>query len=207
MPVDVGFDGAGVTAARPLPVDIGENVTVEVGATVEVTNDTGNPLPVVGQLVRVAAEFTRPADTTAYAAKDAVGDSTSAPTVITLTDAARANGKGGYIVKLALRTNKSTITPRFKVHLFHTSPAAINDNAAFTLLWANRALRIGGFELAAMSTEGAGSDMATAHDLTVRIPFVAAAASRNIFALLETLDAFTPDSGQVFRLELVIDQT
>lgn len=163
---------------------------------------------VSGVLARSAVEFTRPSDTTAYAAKDAVSNSTSAPTILTLTDAARVAGEGGYITKVALRTNQSTNVARFKVHFFHTAgAAAINDNAAHTILWANRALRIGGVELPALSTEGAGSDMATGHDITLRLPFLCAAGSRDIFALLETLDAFTPASAQQFRLEIVVDQT
>jgi hypothetical protein len=48
----IGSDGKGrtVTPAEPLPVDIGSNVTIEVGASVEVSNDVGNPLPVSGTI-------------------------------------------------------------------------------------------------------------------------------------------------------------
>jgi hypothetical protein len=44
----IGSDGKGrtVTPAEPLPVDIGSGVTIEVGASVEVSNDVGNPIPV-----------------------------------------------------------------------------------------------------------------------------------------------------------------
>jgi hypothetical protein len=44
----IGSDGKGrtVTPADPLPVDIGSSVTIEVGASVEVSNDVGNPIPV-----------------------------------------------------------------------------------------------------------------------------------------------------------------
>ncbi len=45
----IGADGKGrtVTPDEPLPVDIGSGVTIEVGASVEVSNDDGNPVPVV----------------------------------------------------------------------------------------------------------------------------------------------------------------
>jgi len=44
----IGADGKArsVSTATPLPVDIGSGVTFELGASVEVNNDVGNPLPV-----------------------------------------------------------------------------------------------------------------------------------------------------------------
>ena len=45
-----------------------------------VTVSSSNPLPVGGKSVQKSASFTRPADTTAYAANDAIADSTSEPT-------------------------------------------------------------------------------------------------------------------------------
>jgi hypothetical protein len=159
-----------------------------------------------GSMAYVGVTLTRPADTTAYAAKDAVSNSTSAPTVLTFTDLARVNAGSGYIVKARLMTNQSTNTARFRLHLFHTAPTAINDNAAYTMLWANRANRIGYIDFAACSTEGSGSDAAFTQNDTVRLPFVCAAATRNVIAMLETLDVFTPASAQVFYLELTVDQ-
>ena len=44
---------------------------------------------------KVTATFTRPANTTAYAAGDVVNDSVSAPTVITFSGCAAAPGLGG----------------------------------------------------------------------------------------------------------------
>ena len=45
-----------------------------------ITVSSSNPLPVGGKSVQKSASFARPADTTAYAANDAIADSTSAPT-------------------------------------------------------------------------------------------------------------------------------
>jgi hypothetical protein len=156
-------------------------------------------------MATVAVTLTRPADTTAYAAKDAVSDSTSAPTVLTFADLARVNAGSGYIVKARLMTNQSTNTARFRLHLYHTTPTAINDNAAHTLLWANRANHIGYVDFAAAQTEGTGSDAANSQNDTVRMPFVCASGSRAVYGLLETLDAFTPASGQVIYIELTAD--
>ncbi len=60
---------------------------------------SSNPLPVGGKSVQKSASFTRPADTTAYAANDAIADSTSAPTLLSFANCANANGGQGYIVK------------------------------------------------------------------------------------------------------------
>jgi hypothetical protein len=44
----IGADGKGrtVTPDDPLPVDFGAGATIEVGASVEISNDDGNPIPV-----------------------------------------------------------------------------------------------------------------------------------------------------------------
>lgn len=160
-----------------------------------------------GRLAVVAAsELTRPANTTAYAALDAVSDSTTSPTVLTFSNAARVNVGSGYVVGARLMTDQAANVARFRLHLFHTSPTAINDNAAFTLLYANRATRVGVIDFPAMDDEGSGSTGAEARNVDVRLPFVCAAASDDLFGLLEVLDAFTPASGQKFYAELVIDQ-
>ena len=158
-----------------------------------------------GSMALVAASFTRPADTTAYTAKDAVSNSTSAPTVLTFTNLARVNAGSGYIVKARLITNQSTCIARFRLHLFHTAPTAINDNAAYTLLYTNAAIRLGYIDFPACQTEGSGSDAANAQNDTVRLAFVCAAASRTIYGVLETIDAFTPASAQQFYIELTAD--
>ena len=59
--------------------------------------------------VRKSVSFTRPADTTAYAANDAIADSTSAPTLLSFADCANANGGQGYIVKTRLLTNQKRV--------------------------------------------------------------------------------------------------
>lgn len=185
---------AAVLSAAPAAAEFGEVVRV---AGVALT---------VGQIVVVSAAFTRPADTTAYAAQDAVADSTSAPTVRTFTAAARVNGGSGYIMKARLMTDQSTNTARLRLHLYNAAPTAINDNAPQTLLWANRAARVGVITFNALATEATGSTGAETLDIVDRLPFVCAGGDSNLYGLLETLDTFTPASGQNFYLELTIDQ-
>lgn len=162
-------------------------------------------LTVVGLLAPVSLEFTRPADTAAYVANDSVSDSTSAPTTLEFTNAVRANGGSGYITRAVLVTNQSTNVSQFRLHLYSVAPTAGNDNAPFALSWAQRANGLGFIDFDAMQTEGSGSDMAVA---VWRQPLaiIAAGGTRSIFAKLETKLGFTPASGQVFRIVLIVDQ-
>lgn len=194
--------GAATAAKQAAPGTAG-SPSVDVYSTQGV--DGGTPAAVVGKTVAVNATLTRPADTNAYTALDAISDSVSSPTVLTFNNVARVNNGSGYLTKLRMMTNQSTFIGRIRLHLFHTAPTAINDNAACTLLWANRSNRIGHITLDAASTEGSGSDAANASAISIRLPFVCAAADRNIYALVETLDGFTPISGQNFFFELTAE--
>jgi hypothetical protein len=160
-----------------------------------------------GTLVNVAAgELTRPADTTAYAAKDVISDSTSAPTVLTFTGVARASGGSGYITKARIMTDLKTWTGRMRLHLFDTSPTAINDNSPFLLLYANKATRIGVIDFTTAATEDAtNSTGAEVINDLVRLPYVTTGGA-NIFGILEVLEAATPASGQKFYVQLTCDQ-
>jgi hypothetical protein len=159
-----------------------------------------------GKLTTSTASFTRPADTTAYAAKDAVSNSTTAPTVLTFTGAGRAAGGTGYITGVRLTTDQSTNGAQFRLHLYAIAPTAINDNAAQTLLWADRAKRIGYIDIGPLVTEGAGSDAAGALNADIRLPYKCDTADTHLYGLLETLTAFTPASAQNFHIALALDQ-
>jgi len=162
-----------------------------------------------GHLSSTAVELTRPADTTAYTAGDVVSNSTVSTTLLTLANAARVSAGSGYIVGCRLVTDKKSITPRFRVHLFNANnPTVAADNAAMRSHYTDASKRLGYFDLAAMTTatDTGNSDESRTLDMTLRIPFVCAGGTTSLFALLETLDAFTPNSGQKFTLTLVLDQ-
>jgi len=149
-----------------------------------------------------SATITRPADTTAYLALDAVSNSTSAPTVLTFANIARVVGGSGILTKFRLMTDQKTCTARFRLHLFHTAPTAINDNAGYGLLFTNAGNRLGQIDFPAMTTENAtNSTAANTSNITDRMPFVLPTGT-SLFGILETLDAFIPASAQNFYLEL-----
>jgi hypothetical protein len=201
MQVDVvaalpaGANAIGKLAANS-GVDIGDVDVLSIAAGETHVGELG------GNMSQVSGAFTRPADTTAYAAKDTVSNSTSAPVVITFTNVARVNAGSGYVVGARLMTDQSTNVANYRLHLFHTTVTPINDNAAYTLLWANRASRVGHIDFAAAATEGSGSTAANSLNATVRLPFKCAGGDRNLFGILETLAAFTPASAQNYFIEL-----
>lgn len=160
-----------------------------------------------GNLIMIAAEFTRPSDTTAYAANDVVSDSTSATTMQALANAARVSGGSGYITGIRVATDKKSITPRMRVHFFNTNGATLAaDNAAWKDLYADSGKRTGYVDMPAMITgaDATNSDNSRALDLTVRIPYTCAATS--LYYVLETLDIFTPASGEKFTVTLFVDR-
>jgi len=164
-----------------------------------------------GNLRSASHEYTRPANTTAYAAKDVIADSTASPVVMTFSNIARVAGGGGYITKARLLTDQKTNTARFRLHLYHTAPTAINDNDPMLLLYANKADRIGFIDFPACSTEDATNStaanaFATPNVSGCNLPLeFTSSGGRNLYGILETLDAFTPASGQKVYVELSAD--
>jgi hypothetical protein len=165
---------------------------------------SSNPLPVGGKSVQKSASFTRPADTTAYAANDAIADSTTAPTLLSFANCANAVGGQGYIVKTRLMTNQKTCTARFRLSFYHTAPSPVNDNAPKPMLYANKDKLIGRIDLDPCTTEDTSSDAAFSLS-TALMPYVCAAADTTIYCILTTLDAFTPASAQQFYLEITCE--
>lgn len=144
----------------------------------------------------------RPADTTAYAANDSVSNSTAAPVNIFFT-VARVEGGSGRIVKAQILTSQNTNTAQFRLHLNLNPQAAVNDNAAYPKPFAEQ---IAVLEFPAMKSSGAGSTAAWATLTGLDIPFVCDSNDTMIYGQLETASAFTPASGQIFVIELTVEQ-
>lgn len=170
------------------------------GALVAGENHIGE---VGGRMSRVNVTLTRPSDTTAYAANDAVA--ASSPAYLSFPSIARVVDGSGYIVKARLTTNLSTDTKRYRLHLYRTTGTAFADNAPFTLLDAAKGVKIGYIDFPACASEGTGSDSAEAINDSVRLAFSCSGGVITIYGLLETLDSGTPASAQVYHIELMAD--
>ena len=84
-----------------------------------------------------------------------------------------------------------------RLHLYSASPAAIADNAAFNLVTADRASYLGFVDIAALTDLGD-----TLYSQNLQVNKHIKLASANLFAVLQTMAAFTPASAQVFSLSV-----
>ena len=169
----------------------------------QVCGSNGDPLDVSGVQIITSASFTRPADTTAYAALDVVSNSTTAPEVLTFTNVGRIAGASGLIVAARHTKNNTTISG-FRLHLWKTAVTAINDNAPFTLLYANRTNEVGYIDFNHV-TGGTGSDASTAQTTFTGLPYVCGASS-SLFGILVATVGYTPASAEQHLIELSIAQ-
>ena len=157
-----------------------------------------------GSMAVVSAEFERPNDTTAYSGNDVVGPTVAA--VMTFANVGRIVGGNGYVTNVRLvKSTNVTANATFRLWLYQTAPAAIADNAPFTLLYANRAIRLGYVDLPC-STEGAGSDSASSFLTNVNLKFACTAASRDLYGVLEVKQAYIPGALEDFFVEITVDQ-
>ena len=148
------------------------------------------PIP----LTYVSTSFIRPNDTTAYAANDAVSNSTSAPVLLSLTGLHK-----GIIMTAKLATGKTgaTIpTGSFKLRLLNAAVTPVNDNSPIPMLWANRTKGFADIDFTLLSG-GTGSDSASAKVQNLNI-------INNwdtIYMLVESVGAYTPVALQEFYIE------
>lgn len=159
----------------------------------------------VRQAYLLGTEFTRPADTTAYAVGDLVGNSTSALTAIELTHAALATGRGGWLLSLILSKDGTTVTnATFRAHFWTKQPATSpgNDNAGFGMKYANADHYLGYLDFPTMEV-GTGSNTG-ARAILVNQNFPYKCDATSLFWVLEARAAYTPASAEKFRLDAMV---
>lgn len=148
------------------------------------------PLP----LTYVSTSFIRPDDSNAYAAFDAVANSTSAPVLLSLTGLHK-----GIIMTAKFATGKTggaVNTGSFKVRLLNSPVTAVNDNAQIPMLWVNKNKGFADIDFTLVSG-GTGSNSASAKVQNLNI-------INNwdtIYLLVESVGAYTPIALQEFYIE------
>jgi hypothetical protein len=157
-----------------------------------------SPIPVqaVSRLLVVAASaLARPANTTPYTAGDAVANDPTAgsvtPISLALSDLTDAPVS---IERLRIASSDTGVAGRaFRAWLFRSSPApGAGDNAAFTVPAANLiGTMVGVFK----PSTTAGSFAVLVPEDGARIVTAPGLGAQTIFALLQTLDAFTPSAN------------
>lgn len=158
----------------------------------------------------IAANFTRPADTTAYAAGDVVADSTSAPTIITFARAAKEVGGHGIIQEAIVVSSQNAATkPDLELWLFDTAITMDNDNAAFTPTDAELRTLIGviafpvaSFKVGDAGAAAAGNVICDVQGLNLQVNTVNT--SNAIYGVLVVRNAYAPASAERFDIRLKI---
>lgn len=187
------------------------SVVNEAGAAIigkvgidQTTPGTTDRVTVGYKTVTVDANFTRPADTTAYAANDAVTNSTSAPTIITLSNMARLSGGSGVILDAMLidESNPATVGS-FDLMLYDTTFTPNNDNAAFTPSTTVQRTFVGRISFNTQIVSGTNSQAYHVTGLNIGFTCVGSA---NLFAELVARNAYTPASAGRFDIRLKVRQ-
>jgi len=152
----------------------------------------------IGFPVSVSTDITRPADTTAYAANDALSDSTSAPTSggFTLSNICRKSGGSVLITDMIVTSSNDPATPlQGDVFLFNQSVTNINDNTAFAVSDSEIKTCVGVIPFA-LSDVG-NNDLYHAQNLSI---LATASGSANLRFLVRVRNAYTPASGEVITV-------
>ena len=162
-----------------------------------------------GRITNPSANFTRPADTTQYAAADLVANSTTAGSVVPMSwTATRVAAGSGSIRRARLKKSGTTITAAsFRLHLYAASPTIANgDNGAWST---TQSTYLGSVDLDMSGTAGRvfsdGAEVIAAPNHGTEINFVLASGS-TIYGLLVAVGTYTPASAEVFTCELEIVQ-
>jgi hypothetical protein len=198
--IAVAVDASGGLGLGDLNLSVGG---IQIGALDAGEAHVGE---VGGRGAIASANFTRPADTTAYASGDLVANSTTAGsvTVMTFTIGRGSSGAAasGMIRRARLRkTGTSTTNASFRLHLYRSAPTPSNgDNGAW--LTNNAADYVGAIDITVdrAFTDGAigngtpntGSEINFTH--------------QTYYGLLEARAAYTPANAEVFTLELEVIQ-
>lgn len=150
---------------------------------------------VAGITFNASSQLIRPADTTQYAAADAVANSTTAAQIIPLSfKIARQNYGSFGISRVHLFKTKADITSaEFRLYLYSAYPtAAQGDNAAMTPPLGRYML--GYIDVTADVITGDGATGATNVAWLPKLPF-----GRTIWGLAQARNTYTPASGEMFQ--------
>jgi hypothetical protein len=193
---------------RGVNINSSNEMNVSPGATENYLGFVG------GKATIVSANFTRPADTTAYASGDLIANSTTAGSVTPMSfTASRINDASGMVRRAKLKkSTTSTTNASYRLHLYQNDPSASSgitngDNGAWSTKEANY---LGSLTCDMTATTGrAFSDAASAQcsvDNGTEINFIPKSGTQLIYGLLEARGAYTPGNAEVFTVYLEVLQ-
>lgn len=167
----------------------------------------GTPIETSRDIKRISAGFTRPADTTQYAAGDVVGPVTT-PAAMSFPNAARANSGSGRILELLLMFDLETITTAtFRLHFFNAVLTPAADNAAFAGIATLPTSYLGYVDPAILVTQAGGTAGQIRHAFgTSPFEYQCAEGGTGLWCVITALGAYTPKSGGLVRLTLTVQR-
>jgi hypothetical protein len=154
----------------------------------------------------VPVTLTRPNDTDAYAANDAITTATSTASAYTFAGCGLTNGASGTIIDATLiLSDPNAVVANFELWLFVNNPAIPNDNAAFAFSdsEANDVACVIKFYSSDYSDS---SNNRVYHMWNPQRMFKCDSDDTALYGVLKTLDAFTPVAQSTFRVKLRIVQ-
>lgn len=159
-----------------------------------------------GFIVTSSANFTRPADTNAYASGDLIANSTTAGSVAPMQfTVARVEGGTGMIRRVRIRKSGTGITNAvFRLHLYNTAPTPSNgDNGAW--LTNQGANYVGAMDIVVNRafTDGAAGNGVPVDGMEINFDLPSGTV---LFGLLEARAAYTPANAEVFTVTLEVLQ-
>lgn len=175
------------------------------GDQIQAQCDARGKALVIGRTpVLSSANFTRPADTTAYASGDLIANSTTAGSVVAMSFAGVCFGSAApaQIRRVRVLTSSTSVTnAAFRLHLYKVLAitAANGDNAAWST--DNAANYIGFVDI---TVDKAFTDGAVGLSAQTEINCVPV--TTLLYGLLEARGSYTPTSAEVFTVTLEIDQ-
>lgn len=194
-----GGQGSLSAKLRTLTALIGAKAGSASLSVVPATDAVSN---VVGFNANPSANFSRPADTTAYAVGDLVANNTTAGSVAAMQLAVARVAAGGFMLRRCkLAKSGTTVTnAAFRVHFFTSAPTFTNgDNGVLSTNGVANYLGAMDVTMDRTFTDGAcgfGTPI-VGSDITAKL-----ASGTNIFAVIEARGAYTPISGETFTLTL-----
>jgi hypothetical protein len=163
-----------------------------------------------GKQTNVSANFTRPADTTAYTSGDLVANSTTAASVVPLSfTAARINDATGMIRRVRLKKSTTTTTnAQFRVHFYQNDPSASTgitngDNGAWLT---KEAGYLGSVDVTIDKAFSDAAEGVGTPNNGSEINFIPKSGTQTIYALIEARAAYTPGNAEVFTVNLEVLQ-
>jgi hypothetical protein len=175
------------------------------GSAVDASAANQFPVQSNNSEVRITAQFTRPADTTAYAAGDLVANNTTAGSVVplTFTNAVRSSGDCVRIERVRIEKSSTSLTnASFRLHLFEASPTpTVGDNGVYNnagVLATNNVLNMVGTFPVSMTWSGSDGAIGVGVPTTGSGATACPTSGTSLFGFLEVTAAYTPTSGETF---------